>query len=47
VTLDSVSIEMGYSSEAPEPTLAERRHHGAQIEKKLKGEKEAAGAPAI
>ena len=38
--------EMGYSSEMPQPSLTERQHQGAQVEKTLKGEKDAARAPA-
>lgn len=37
--------ELGYSSETPGPTLENRRKAGAEIERKLEGEKEAAKAP--
>ena len=38
-------VAMGYSSEIPGPSFEERRKQGAQIEKLLEGEKEAAKAP--
>ena len=42
---DYVSIELGYSSTAPKPSLEERKRIGANVEQILKNEKEAAKAP--
>lgn len=39
------SAELGYSSEAPQLSLEARRRLGANVEKILEGEKEAAKAP--
>ncbi len=39
------SLELGYSSKAPEPSLDELRRKGAAVEETLKHEPEAAPAP--
>ncbi|KAL4244169.1 DOPA 4,5-dioxygenase [Abortiporus biennis] len=39
------SLKLGYSTESPGPTLDERKQIGANVERILKGEKEAAKAP--
>ncbi|KAI6046781.1 DOPA-like domain-containing protein [Pisolithus marmoratus] len=45
VPLQYPSLKLGYSAPGPEFTLEERRHIGANIERILEGEKEAARAP--
>ncbi|KAF8589729.1 hypothetical protein K439DRAFT_1657773 [Ramaria rubella] len=44
--LQYASLKLGYSSDTPKPTLAERKQRGARLEETLKGEKDAARAPA-
>jgi len=45
VPLQYPSLELGYSSKAPQPTLQERKAAGAKVEETLKGDHEAAPAP--
>ncbi|EPQ50607.1 hypothetical protein GLOTRDRAFT_50391 [Gloeophyllum trabeum ATCC 11539] len=46
VPLQYASLKLGYSSTAPKLSLEERRKIGSNVEKILRGEKEAARAPA-
>ncbi|KAG6839243.1 hypothetical protein C0991_004440 [Blastosporella zonata] len=45
IPLQYPSLNLGYSTKAPQFTLEERRKLGTNIEHLLKGEKEAARAP--
>ncbi|KAI8999114.1 DOPA-like domain-containing protein [Trametes punicea] len=45
VPLQYASLKLGYSSTAPKLSLEERKRLGANVERVLKGEKEAAKAP--